>query len=161
VITAEVRYGKVQQRLGKIAQNVQKRVEKAVTVEALNLVGYVKANKLSDQVLKVRTGRLRRSITAKFEGEGSGNFRAKVGTNVRYARAHEEGFSGSVQVPEHSRRQTVAWGKIMREPKVVTVRAHSMQMNIEARPFLRPSLTENLDRIKGNIRKALTEGLKS
>ena len=156
-------------RLTGAAAKLLKGIEEAVTREALNLVAYIKQNKLSDQVLHVRTGRLRRSITARFEGKGTGSFKAFVGTNVKYARIHEYGFEGSVSVKahvvkEHTRLQKIAFGKLMKEPKVVTVRehavqAHSMNMKMPARPFLRPSLEENAGRITTNIRKALTGAL--
>ena len=146
-------------------QRVRQNGESAVKVEALNLVAYIKEKKLSDVVLRVRTGRLRRSITAKFEGQGSSTFIALVGTNVKYARIHELGFEGTVQVPEHnvkshSRTMTTAFGKPLPEPRVVNVRAHVVKafgkhMKMKARPFLAPSLQENLSRIIDNVKKAL------
>ena len=139
-------------------------VEDAVRVEALNLVRVVKL-KLTDDVLHVQTGRLRRSITANFEGAGTGTFRALVGTNVQYARVHELGFNGTVKVPAHTvkahqRTQTMAFGKLLKAPMTVTVRDHvvkesSREMNMPARPFLRPALEENKARILGSIRQAL------
>lgn len=144
-------------------------IERAVTVEALNLVAYIKKNKLSDQILHVRTGRLRRSITAEFSSEGD-TFQARVGTNVKYARAHELGFQGAVNVPAHevrafSRMQSVAFGRPMKEPRMVNVRAHvvkthSVKMNIPKRPFLEPAAEENIGRMTSNIRAAMAGAIK-
>ena len=146
---------KLVQKFQKLPDTVADKIEKSVKAEALNLLAYVKAQKLSDQILHVRTGRLRRSITARFEGSGKENFRALVGTNVEYARVHEFGFKGEVDVKSHQRTMTMAWGKLMKTPKTVTVRAHKLKMNMPERSFLRSSLTENRDRIVGNIRKAI------
>lgn len=161
---------KVKDRLERLAPQVNRNIEQALTREALHLVGYIQANKLSDQVLHVRTGRLRRSITARFEGQGTGTFRAYVGTNVKYARAHEYGFEGSVnirehKVKEHTRMQKIAFGKLMTNPRRVTVKehtvaAHTAHLNIKARPFLKPSLEENAPRITKNIRAAITAALR-
>lgn len=165
------RFTAVAERLARLSSRMLTRIEDTVTREALNLVAYIKKNKLSDQVLHVRTGRLRRSITARFEGKGTGTFTAIVGTNVRYARIHEYGFEGTVNVKEHKvkefqRLQTVAFGKLMKEPKTVNVKshivkAHTMNLKMPARPYMRPSLEENAPRITTNIRKALTEGISS
>lgn len=164
-----VRYGRLEaltERLARASSVMLKRIEDTVVREALNLVGYIKAQKLSDQVLHVRTGRLRRSITARFEGKGTDKFRAFVGTNVKYARIHEYGFEGTVNVKahvvkEHQRMQSIAFGKLMKEPRMVTIRSHTVQdhataMKMPARPFMRPALQENAERITMNIRKALT-----
>lgn len=156
-------------KLSSVAPQARINVENAIKGEALNLVAYVKQNKLSDQVLKVRTGRLRRSITANFANEGE-TFQARVGTNVKYGKAWEFGFSGAVAVPQHTvksfeRMQTTAFGRPMKSPRKVTVREHvvkaySKQMNMEPRPFLQPSAEENMPRITKNIRAALAEALK-
>lgn len=63
----------------------------------------VKADKLSGQVLHVRTGTLRRSINQRVEDSGH-SIVATVGTNVDYAHVHEHGFNGMVTVREHLRR---------------------------------------------------------
>lgn len=167
-----VHYGRptaLSDRMVRLSDRMLARIEDTVVREALNLVAYIKKDKLSDQVLRVRTGRLRRSITARFEGKGTGTFTAIVGTNVRYARIHEYGFEGTVNVKEHKvkefkRLQTMAFGKLMKEPKMVSVKshvvkAHTMNMKMPARPFMRPALEENAPRITANIRKALTEGV--
>ena len=62
----------------------------AMERQAIALTGYVQAEKLTGQVLKVQTGKLRRSITYKMEDSGS-NITAMVGTNTEYARIHELG----------------------------------------------------------------------
>jgi len=157
-------------RLGEKLQRATGNVGKAVEREAIRMVAYVKSEKLTDQVVRVRTGRLRRSITYRYKQDGT-SFQAWVGTNVSYARALEEGFTGTVNVKghlvrEHQRRMTVAFGKPMAEPRTVTVKEHSVKahpvkMNIKPRKFLRSSLDENTPKITANLRQAVVEGLRS
>jgi len=66
-------------------------LEREVLALALKLTALVK-QKLSGEVLHVRTGRLRRSIHLEME-RGSNTVVAVVGTNVSYARLHELGQS--------------------------------------------------------------------
>ena len=158
-ITTEIRGGAaLNARLDQAGNRAMGAVEKAIKTCALELVAYIKSKKLSDQVLKVRTGTLRRSITAQFESSGN-SFTARVGTNLVYARIHEFGFKGTVNVKEHQRLQTMAWGKLMKNPKSVSVRSHAVNMNTPKRPYLGPSLEENKERYITNIRRALTEVL--
>lgn len=134
-------------------------VSRAIKIEVLSLLAYIKVNKLSDQILHVRTGRLRRSITARFEDNGATYSKGIIGTNVSYARAHEEGVNKTVSVKAHTRVISQAFGKPI-SPREVNVRAHPMKMNLPARPFMRTSLEENKPRIMTNIRKALGEAIK-
>jgi phage gpG-like protein len=156
----------VQGRLRNVAARMPGVVNKAVKDEALRVLTRVKL-KLSDDVLKVRSGRLRRSITTSFT-EAPTFIEAKVGTNVSYARVHELGFKGSVSVKahivkEHTRKMNQAFGRPI-EPRRVTVREHvvsqhSKAMNIPARSFLLSSLTELQPSILNNIRMAMAKGL--
>lgn len=134
-------------------------VERAVKSSALSLVAYIKQEKLSGQVLNVKTGTLRRSIAARFETV-DGEVRAYVGTNLKYARIHEYGLKGQVPVKAHQRMMNVAWGRRVKNPHMIDVRAHAMNVNIPARPFMAPSLAENREKITANIRQALAGALK-
>lgn len=134
-------------------------IERAVKSSALSLVAYIKKEKLSGQVLNVKTGTLRRSITARFETAGN-EIRAYVGTNLKYARIHEYGFKGQVPVKAHQRMMNVAWGRRVKEPRMIDVRAHAMKMNVPARPFMAPSLAENREKISSDIRRALVGALR-
>lgn len=155
-------------RLGEKLLRLGGAVGKEVRRQATLLVAYVKENKLSDHVLKVQTGRLRRSITMRYAQQGA-QYTAWVGTNVRYARAHELGFQGSVSVrayvvKEHMRKQTTAFGRPLAAPKMVTVqshsvRSHAMQMNLAKRAFLAPSLEERQDSILKGLRQAIAQEL--
>lgn len=143
----------------KKSAGVKTGVGRAVQRSAIDLVGRV-IRKLTDDVLKVRTGRLRRSITYVFREDNSGAT-AIVGTNLKYAAIHEYGFKGTVNVRAHARMQTMAFGKPMKEPRMVAVREHGMNMNMPERSFLRSALKEGLPTYQANIRKAIVEALKA
>jgi len=108
---------------------------------ALKLQRLVMAGKLSGQVLKVRTGNLRRSIDSEIF-EQSGAVIGKVSTNVKYARVHEYGFHGTVTVKGHMRKVKQAWGKRLATPVVANVKAHSRNVNLPERSFLRSALAD-------------------
>jgi phage gpG-like protein len=97
-------------------------------------------DKLNGQVLKVRTGRLRNSITNAVQTQGQ-QVTGIVSTAVSYARVHEYGFTGTEQVGAHLRLIKQAWGKPI-TPREISVRAHSRKVNLPARSFLRSALRE-------------------
>lgn len=134
-------------RLTALQSRINARLRDAITRATFDLVAYVKANKLSDQVLRVRTGRLRRSITGRVETE-NGQPVGIVGTKVSYARVHELGFKGRVQVKAHKRSI---------KGKAVMVRAHGRNVDIPKRPFLVPSLAERMPAYKGWMAQAVKE----
>jgi len=137
--------------IAQVQQRITSRLREAIQRAALDLMSFVKAKKLTGQVLNVRTGRLRRSITQRVETEADGKIVGLVGTNVSYGRTHELGFKGRVPVRAHTRKVG---------GKRVPIRAHSRQVDIPKRPFLGPSLNEKMpvyrqwmqDAIKGAAR---------
>lgn len=115
-------------------------VKKGIGRLALMLARNVQRDKLSGQVLKVRTGRLRRSISSVVEDNGN-LVSGIVSTAVKYAPPHEFGFHGTVSVREHVREIKQAFGRSI-APKQITVRAHEAKMNLPVRSFLRSALHE-------------------
>ncbi len=140
---------------GKLTSNVSKSISRLV----LLLQRRVKMDKLSGQALKVRSGRLRRSINTRLEGVNTQMVTGYVGTNVSYARAHEYGFTGQVNVKQSLRMQTMAWGKAI-EPQQVTVRAHSRNVVLPERSFLRSALSELDGEIQRELKGAVTGAIK-
>lgn len=115
----------------------------AITRLTLMLQRDVKAQKLSGQVLNVRTGTLRRSIdyaVAKTPTAVVG----KVSTNLRYGRAHEYGFSGTETVRAHLRTIKQAFGRSI-NPRTVQVASFTRTVSLPERSFLRSAL-QDLDR---------------
>lgn len=125
---------------------------------ALRLQAKIQTEKLTGQVLKVRTGTLRRSIAqVVIDGDTP---TAVVSTNVKYARFHEFGFDGPMTVKAHLRRIRLAFGRPIAE-KQVQVQTHTRQVKRDPRPFMRTALQE-LDaagvidsEISTQIRKAM------
>lgn len=108
----------------------------------VRLVRKVQQEKLEGQVLKVKDGRLSRSIgdkvvTSDTQVQGI----VSSAGPVEYAAAHEYGFKGSVDVKAHLREIKKAFGRPI-PPKEVEVRAHARMMNLPERSFLRSALRE-------------------
>ena len=142
------------ERLRAAAKPLREALRGAVERSALDLVAHVKKDKLSGQVLKVRTGRLRRSINYKMTTDGDSTT-ATVGTNVAYARRFELGWKGLEQVKSHTRTIKTAFGKALPSPVVATVRAHKRQANQPARSFLVSSLEDLRAKFTQRIESAI------
>lgn len=120
----------------------------------LELLAKVKRDKLTGQVLNVRTGRLRRSINQRVVSE-SNSVHGYVGTNVEYARRHELGFTGPEQVKDHLRLARKAFGKDLKFPVWQTVKSHTRNVNYPPRSFLRSALSDMEPRIRADIEAAV------
>lgn len=110
------------------------------------------------RALLVDSGRLRRSIRIMSKTAYS----VTIGSDVPYAKAHNEGFKGSVsqQVSAHTRRKTVKQGKARKVVGTSQVSAHSrtVKQNIPRRKFIgqSPYLTKQIERlISSEIMKAI------
>jgi hypothetical protein len=112
----------------------------AITRLAIKLQKHVKANKLSGQVLNVRTGTLRRSIDQVVVDQGD-KIVGKVSTNVSYGRKHEYGFSGTETIEAHMREIKQVWGRSI-TPRSVQIRVHTRTVNLPERSFLRSALKD-------------------
>lgn len=62
--------------------------------------------------------------------------RVRIGSPLVYARAHQEGFDGPVQVSAHTRLIHQAFGKALRFPVYQQVSAFTRHMNLPSREFL-------------------------
>jgi phage gpG-like protein len=145
--------------LGNIYPRVLDATKKSITASLLELSRYVKEGKLSGQVLRNQTGRLRRSIHASDVVDRGGTVEGTVGTNVEYAAPHEYGFNGVVTVKAHMRMITKAWGKSIKDPHQVSIRSHGRHVNLPERSFLRSSLRELapqfVARLQQDVNKAM------
>lgn len=138
---------------------LQTNLTKSIARLVLVLMVKVKGSKLSGQVLNVRTGRLRRSINQRVEGINTPVVAGYVGTNVKYARPHEYGFEGSVNVKQSLRMQVMAWGRPI-EPVQTIVRAHKRAVTLPERSFLRSALADMTPQIRRELVGAVTEAIK-
>ncbi len=143
-------------RLDAMPANVHDSLVRGISKLAIQLQSKVRDDKLSGQVLKNRTGTLRRSIVERVD-DGGTIITGIVGADMsvaKYARAQEYGFQGVVQVRAHVRRITQAFGRPI-TPVETNVSAHSMHMNLPERSYLRSSLHE----MEGAITDGLTEAV--
>ena len=99
------------------------------------------------------TSRLRNSITYRVDGIN----KVRIGTNVKYGKAHQYGFKGNQAVPGHTRLITQAFGKKLKYPVYQTVGPHTRFMQLPARPFLGfgPRATKKIDKAIGLEFRAL------
>ena len=142
-------------RFEKIGAGVRERMIAVMQTAASSIQQQVVQNKLSGQVLKVRTGDLRRSITA-ITREGSASSISAVvgaGANVPYAAIHE--YGGTVNVPAHMRMLTMVFGRVIATPHPIQVRAHSA--TYPERSFLRTSLRDKAPEEIQHIRDAMNQ----
>lgn len=131
------------QRIGATASTFRPEMKRTMSRVAIILQRRVK-QKLSGDVLNVRTNNLRSSIMQRVE-ENDAEISAVVDTKVKYARVHEYGFKGSVFVPSFMRRT---------QSGSCVVRAHKRTMNMPQRSFLRSSLIELKDEIVEMVNKS-------
>lgn len=110
----------------------------------IDLQNKVKEDKLSGQVLNVRTGKLKRSIDqVMIENDNaiSGVVWSRLGA-PSYASFWEFGFSGAQSVKAHLRLMTTVFGQAVKSPRKIPIGAHSRSVHQEPRSFLRSALTD-------------------
>lgn len=157
-IVIDIRAEALLARIQGAAAVMEQRLTRAVTRLSIEVQAAVKEQKLTGQVLHVRTGTLRRSINRRVTQIPQGTF-ASVGTNVSYARVHEFGFRGNVSVRARTRKVKSAFGKPLRAAALQNVRAHSRRVDLPARSFLRSTLREQEPRIVSSLRDAVLGAL--
>lgn len=145
-------------RFNEMAPRLRERLKLQITREAVALLRYVKEQKLSGQVLRNRTGTLRRKVNYVVR-DGVSDVMATVGVKLSYAGIHEYGFDGTETVREHLRTITQAFGRTI-APVQVTVREFSRHMHMPERSFLRSSLSENAAGIRERLTAAIVDEAK-
>lgn len=139
-------------RLSAIGSRLPSGVARAVTQLTLELQRLVQ-QKLSGQVLHVRTGVLRSSINREVRQTGT-EVIGTVGTNVSYAKVHEFGVPHSWEIrPRRARALAFeVGGKTIFAMRVT-------HPPLPERSFLRSALREIEPRIKAEIEDAVSEEL--
>jgi phage gpG-like protein len=158
MITFKVNDQAIIAKLGSMGPRIREALRAAVTREAIALTRVVKEEKLSGQVLKNRTGTLRRSINFSVTDDATG-VTGSVSSGVKYAAAHEYGFDGIVSVREHLRIVKQAFGRPI-ESVSATVRAHQRHMHLPERSFLRSALAESTPGIRERLHAAVAAATK-
>ena len=147
-------------RLRRLPDSMRSAAKHSIARLVLRLQRHVQQNKLTGQVLKVRTGTLRRSI-AQTVAEEPGGIVGIVSTNVKYARKWEFGFSGNEPVKAHLRMVKQAWGRTIANPRKVAVQAHSRLVDFPERSFLRSALKDMQPEIKRDLEQAMAHAAKA
>ena len=133
---------------------VQTAIVQSIGRSALRLQSEVMDNRLSGQVLNIRTGNLHRSIHQQVTSSG-GLVVGEVNTNVRYGVAHEYGFAGTVNVKASMRQIRQAFGRPLKSPRYVQIRAHSRNVKLPERSFLRSALRDMKPEIEADLQKSI------
>ena len=136
-----------------------------VTVQrlAIEAQGKVKGDKLTGQVLHVRSGTLRRSINQKVIETETGVF-GQIGTNVKYAAIHEYGFDGIENVSAHVRRSALQFSakrsqRVGKSAGTINVRAHTRHMVMPKRSFLVSTLQDMKVEIQTSLRATIVKAV--
>jgi phage gpG-like protein len=119
------------------------------------LASKIKGQKLSGQVLKNRTGTLRRSITAHPPASTGTVIMGRVGTNIEYATIHEFGGKTAAHdiFPKRGRALAFNWkGK-----DVVFAKVRHSGSTMPERSFMRTALNEMKPEILAEFEKAIME----
>lgn len=138
---------------------VQTAIVQSIGRSALRLQSEVMDNRLSGQVLNIRTGNLHRSIHQQVTSSG-GLVVGEVNTNVRYGVAHEYGFTGTVNVKASMRQIRQAFGRPLKSPRYVQIRAHSRNVKLPERSFLRSALRDMKPDIEADLQKSIERALR-
>ena len=131
---------------------------KKVSALALMLEGKVKGEKLSGQVLNVKTGALRRSIFETVDDSAT-RIVGKVASSgdVKYAAIHE--FGGVIPAHDIVPDKAKALAFLLGGKQVFAMRVHIPDVEMPERSFLRSSLSEMEPQIVSGLREAAREGL--
>lgn len=132
---------------------IRQRVGATVKAEGYRLERYIKTSKLSGQVLGHRSGDLWRSINTAYKA-AQDIYTSSTGTGLNYGRAWEIGANIPARHIYPKNKQALSWPGARYPVKHVYQPARKMQ----ARPYLKPALTEKAPEITAAITKAV-EGL--
>lgn len=167
----------IARRFRALPDGIRSRVIKSIDDLINRLQRKVREEKLNGQVLKVRTGLLRRSVDRRLITDGNA-VSGVVSTNVGYGKLHEYGFEGTVQqnVKAHLRRskaqmkqsikagkgKATKYGKYGKGNGEITVNAftRTVHMKIPERSFLRSALADMKPEILADLDKVVAEGIR-
>jgi hypothetical protein len=162
---------KLSQLVEAFGKKVHRTIKQALSVSIDVMIRDIVINRLEGQYLNRVTGTLIRSITASKSAEVSGDLiLAKYGSNLPYAKIHEEGFVGRIHVRGFSRTMTpqVTSKKKARLTKrrlkkkggglrkrVHYVKPHTRLVDFAARYFFRDTLRDNFPATQDRVVHAL------
>jgi phage gpG-like protein len=118
----------------------------------------IKFEKLSGQVLRNKTGTLRRSITPAVRDSG-GIVEGQVATNIEYAAIHE--YGGRTKPHDIFPKKGRALAFMMGGKQVIVKSVHHPGSVFPERSFMRSALAEMEPQIRAIFEKAVTEVVSS
>ena len=133
------------------AEAIVAAVKTEMNAETVNLLAYIKDEKLSGQVLNQRSGNLKNSGFIEIE-EGSGQITGFVGFGRTVPYAAILNYGGSIDIPEVN-------GKLMVFQRagatIFTMKHRAFTVNMPARNYLESSLEEREPVITQGFREAI------
>lgn len=146
-------------RLDAMPSSVLAALRQRVATLAIKLQAHVVRDKLSGQVLGVRSGRLRRSIqeVAPIEENGGVFGRVFSAGDVKYARIHE--FGGKTPAHDILPDKAEALAFIIGGRQVFAKVVHHPGSHMPERSFLRSSLRDMAEDIETELKRAVVAGL--
>lgn len=144
-------------RLQQMPEVARAGVARAIAQLGIDLQTNVQQNKLSGEVLQVRTGSLRQSIMVQIDQTDTSTS-ATVSSNLPYAAVQEYGFAGTVSIRAGLRQIKEAYGRPI-AAKAVSVRGYSRRVDLPERSFLRSALDDMTPDISVGIKDALREAI--
>ena len=146
-------------RLAELPGVVRTALVKKLTALSLKLEAHIKEDKLSGQVLNVRSGALRRSIFSTVD-QSADSVVATVGSSsdVKYGRAHE--YGATIHIPEivPTKAQALHFAVGGKDIFAKRVRAHDV--TLPERSFMRSGLADMKDEIQKGIKGAISDALR-
>lgn len=142
-------------RLRGIEDRMHADLLRVMRVLAIDIQGYVMGEKLTGQVLNVRTGNLRTSINQKVV-DSTTSIRGSVGTNIWYGALWEQGFDRKVGAGARGGPRTL-FGRALERYQLQHPPAVK---HYPARSFLASALKDMEQRIISDIKDAAKGALK-
>jgi phage gpG-like protein len=140
-------------RLRALPEAANAGLARAIAELGLALQNNVQQNKLSGQVLRIRSGTLKSSIDFTMQ-QRARSITATVLTNLDYAAAQEYGVSGTANVKASLRLIKEAFGRPI-AGETIGVGAYSRRMDLPERSFLRSALDDMASDITSGVQDAL------
>jgi phage gpG-like protein len=130
-----------------------KQIEGQVTKRHLTGKGpfAVNLNKLG-----VRSGMLRKAVSTTKPVIRGKEVVSSMGSSVKYAHAHEFGGGGRVAFKAHQRSITVAFGRRLKAPKLITVKAHERIVDMPERAPFRTGIRAHLPLLENAMVREIT-----
>jgi phage gpG-like protein len=143
-------------RLEHMPEKLRTALVRKVTALALKLEAKVK-DKLTNKVLHVRTGALRRSIFSQVDDTAT-SVTGKVGSSgdVKYAAIHEFGGRTRAHIIEPKKAKVLAF--MMGGKQMFAARVNHPGSVIPERSYLRSSMREMREEITVGLKEAIVEG---